>query len=117
MFGLVLKGFALAGALDGPKATTGDQRVVCYYTSWSHYRHPPYGLTPDRIDPFLCTHIVYAFADIGHRNNLISSDPYFDFDKRKNLIKSAGFIEYTKIVSHRKCQIPGKRKSKHNEGI
>lgn len=72
-----------SGAVTGPKASPENKKVVCYYTFWSHTRKAPYGLTPDRIDPFLCSHIIYAFADIGDRNNIISSDPVYDFDERK----------------------------------
>ncbi|CAF1245074.1 unnamed protein product [Adineta ricciae] len=41
-----------------------DLRVVCYYTNWSLYREAMPTLYPDHIDPLLCTHIHYAFADI-----------------------------------------------------
>lgn len=43
-------------------------------------------MTPDNIDPFLCTHIIYAFGDIGDNNNIVSADPEFDFDEGKDLI-------------------------------
>ncbi|CAF0941007.1 unnamed protein product [Didymodactylos carnosus] len=39
-------------------------RVVCYYANWSLYREAMPILYPDQIDPTLCTHIHYAFADI-----------------------------------------------------
>ncbi len=42
-----------------------DLRVVCYYTNWSLYREAMPTLYPDHIDPLLCTHIHYAFADIN----------------------------------------------------
>ena len=41
-----------------------DSRVVCYYTNWSLYREAMPTLYPDHINPLLCTHIHYAFADI-----------------------------------------------------
>ncbi|CAF1185488.1 unnamed protein product [Adineta steineri] len=46
-------------------AQNSDLRVVCYYTNWSLYREAMPTLYPDHIDPFLCTHIHYAFADIN----------------------------------------------------
>ena len=42
-----------------------DLRIVCYYTNWSLYREAMPTLYPDHIDPLLCTHIHYAFADIN----------------------------------------------------
>ena len=44
---------------------SSDLRIVCYYTNWSLYREAMPTLYPDHIDPQLCTHIHYAFADIN----------------------------------------------------
>lgn len=35
-------------------------------TNWSQYRPEPASFVPENIDPFLCTHIVYAFAYIDN---------------------------------------------------
>ncbi|XP_077013569.1 chitinase-3-like protein 1 [Tamandua tetradactyla] len=39
-------------------------KLVCYYTSWSQYREGEASCFPDAIDPFLCTHVIYSFANI-----------------------------------------------------
>nr|XP_033712596.1 chitinase-3-like protein 1 [Tursiops truncatus] len=46
-------------------------KLICYYTSWSQYREGDGSCFPDAIDPFLCTHIIYSFANIS--NNAIDT--------------------------------------------
>ncbi|XP_075396653.1 chitinase-3-like protein 1 [Tenrec ecaudatus] len=41
-------------------------KLVCYYTSWSQYRDGDASCFPDAIDPFLCTHVIYSFANISN---------------------------------------------------
>ncbi|XP_054473438.1 acidic mammalian chitinase-like [Anoplopoma fimbria] len=49
-------------------ATTA--KLVCYFTNWSRYRTGVGKFLPENIDPFLCTHLVYAFAIINHANEI-----------------------------------------------
>ncbi|XP_033739583.1 chitinase-3-like protein 1 [Pecten maximus] len=43
----------------------GAYRRVCYHTNWSQYRQKPGKFFPENIDASLCTHIVYAFANLN----------------------------------------------------
>ncbi|XP_075897875.1 acidic mammalian chitinase-like isoform X1 [Nelusetta ayraudi] len=45
-------------------------RLVCYYTNWSQSRPGLGKFLPTDIDPNLCTHLIYAFADINATNQL-----------------------------------------------
>ncbi|OWF47793.1 chitinase 3 [Mizuhopecten yessoensis] len=48
-----------------PITDTDGMKRVCYYSSWAKYRSAPMApFSPDVIDPFLCTHIIYASAQI-----------------------------------------------------
>ena len=38
---------------------------VCYYTNWSQYRTQPMSYKIKDVDPSLCTHIIFAFAQIN----------------------------------------------------
>lgn len=57
-----------------------SKKIVCYYTNWSQYRPSTGRYVPENIDPFLCTHIIFAFGWM--KNNKVSS---FDaMDESKN---------------------------------
>jgi len=43
---------------------------VCYHTNWAQYRPGKGKFFPEQIDPFLCTHVIYAFAKIGRNQEL-----------------------------------------------
>ncbi|XP_027204331.1 chitinase 7 isoform X2 [Dermatophagoides pteronyssinus] len=52
-----------------------NARVVCYFTNWSHKRPGQGQFTPEHLDPFLCTHVIYAFANLNSEFKLIPSEP------------------------------------------
>lgn len=37
-------------------------KIVCYYTNWSQYRPKIGKYLPEYLDPFLCTHVIFAFG-------------------------------------------------------
>ncbi|XP_008848561.2 acidic mammalian chitinase-like [Nannospalax galili] len=45
-------------------------QLMCYFNNWAQHRPDLGSMTPDDIDPCLCTHLIYAFARIS--NNRIT---------------------------------------------
>ncbi|KAL7864692.1 hypothetical protein AOLI_G00161120 [Acnodon oligacanthus] len=63
-------------------------QLICYFTSWSHYRSGAGRYMPDNIDPQLCTHLIYAFSVINSANELVALEgsyetPYKSFNGLK----------------------------------
>ncbi|ELT89997.1 hypothetical protein CAPTEDRAFT_147126, partial [Capitella teleta] len=42
----------------------GEPAVFCYYSSYAQNREGLGKFTPEDVDPHLCTHVIFAFADI-----------------------------------------------------
>jgi len=51
---------SLAPKLSSPNSD--GYKIVCYYTNWSQYRPKTGKYLPEYIDPFLCTHVIFAFG-------------------------------------------------------
>lgn len=64
-----------------------DIRVVCYYTNWSVYRPGTAKFSPQNINPYLCTHLIYAFGGFTKENTLKPFDKYQDIEKGELKIK------------------------------
>ncbi|CAF4783785.1 unnamed protein product, partial [Rotaria magnacalcarata] len=47
--------------------------IGCYFTNWSQYRQGLGHFSPSHIDPSLCTHVYYAFANINVKTRSPSS--------------------------------------------
>lgn len=47
------------------------KRLFCFVESWASYRRSPAGFTADDIDPYACTHIIYAFATVDPVNSMM----------------------------------------------
>ncbi|XP_069120691.1 uncharacterized protein [Argopecten irradians] len=46
-------------------ACADPYKKICYYTNWSQYRSDIGKFLPSDIDPFLCTHVIFAFAKLA----------------------------------------------------
>ncbi|KAJ8257785.1 hypothetical protein GJAV_G00189660 [Gymnothorax javanicus] len=46
--------------------------MICYFTNWSQYRPGSGKYMPANVDPFLCTHLIYAFSMINYANELVT---------------------------------------------
>ncbi|XP_073845180.1 chitinase 8 [Musca autumnalis] len=57
------------------------KNVVCYHGTWSTYRQGAGKFDVEtHIDPFLCTHLMYAFFGIEESGDLRIIDPYLDLE-------------------------------------
>jgi len=65
---IILAGLCLVLTCQLAAAT----EMGCYFTNWSQYRPGQGKYTPANVDPFLCTHLLYAFAMINSQHELIT---------------------------------------------
>jgi len=70
----------LAGAAYGQMMYPHGKIVACYYSSWAFYRPGIGSFDVDDIDPRLCSHGFYGFADLNNATWKIDAiDPNFDY--------------------------------------
>merc|ERR1712106_317938 len=58
-----------------------NRKVVCYYANWAVYRQGNAQFTPQNINPYLCTHLIYAFGGLGKDDKIVPFDKYQDIEK------------------------------------
>ncbi len=85
---LLLALVALFSSCWGEEVTATDsyistsdhgKRVVCYWGTWANYRPKGGKFTPEHVDPFLCTNLIYSFAGLdGNTWRIKSLDPWMD---------------------------------------
>ncbi|XP_049290197.1 chitinase-3-like protein 1 [Anopheles funestus] len=54
--------------------------IVCYYASWTTYRAGRGQFNVEHIDPFLCTHLLYAFFGVDDTGAVKVLDPWLDLE-------------------------------------
>lgn len=64
--------------------TAYSTKLVCYFSNWSQYRPSNGRFTPENVDPFLCTHVIYVLATINLDNQLTTIE-WNDEDMYKKL--------------------------------
>ena len=69
--------------VDQISGNADEKRIVCYYTNWSVYRPGTAKFSPQNINPYLCTHLIYAFGGFTKENTLKPFDKYQDIEKGK----------------------------------
>ncbi|XP_028035978.1 mucin-5AC [Bombyx mandarina] len=75
--------------------SSNEPRVVCYYTNWSVYRPGTAKFNPQNINPYLCTHLIYAFGGFTKDNTLKPFDKYQDIEK-------GGYAKFTGLKTYNK---------------
>ncbi|XP_034119116.1 uncharacterized protein LOC117578077 isoform X4 [Drosophila albomicans] len=74
---------------------SSEGRVVCYYTNWSVYRPGTAKFNPQNINPYLCTHLIYAFGGFTKDNQMKPFDKYQD-------IEQGGYAKFTGLKTYNK---------------
>nr|AZS52293.1 chitinase 6-2 [Plutella xylostella] len=86
---------ALAVITFTTPASSSEPRVVCYYTNWSVYRPGTARFNPQNINPYLCTHLIYAFGGFTKDNAFKPFDKYQDIEK-------GGYAKFTGLKTYNK---------------
>ncbi|XP_069988432.1 uncharacterized protein Cht6 isoform X4 [Penaeus vannamei] len=81
--------------IEKRQASEPERRVVCYYTNWSVYRRGLAKYTPQNINPYLCTHLVYAFGGLTDEFEVKPFDTYQDIEQG-GYAKFNGLKQYNK---------------------
>ncbi|XP_038167327.1 chitinase-like protein 4 [Arvicola amphibius] len=61
-------------------------QLMCYYTRWAKDRPDKGSFKPNNIDPYLCTHIIYAYASmVNNEITPVSPDDLMEYEAINNL--------------------------------
>jgi len=65
---------------------------VCYITNWSRYRSGEAKFEIEFVDPFMCSHIIYAYATVDDRKPEIIPIQKDDLGSKKILKKKISLL-------------------------
>ncbi|XP_071530248.1 uncharacterized protein Cht6 isoform X5 [Panulirus ornatus] len=91
----ILAALAHSHEIEKRQAVDAANKVVCYYTNWSVYRKGLAKYTPQNINPYLCTHLVYAFGGLTDEFEIKPFDSYQDIEQG-GYAKFNGLKQYNK---------------------
>jgi chitinase len=63
------------------------KRVVCYFANWAVYRKGTAKFSGTNINPYLCTHLIYAFGGLSKEDTIQPFDTYQDLEKGRKKMK------------------------------
>ena len=93
-----LLGFCCILACHAVSEDFEPKSVVCYYGSWAIYKEGDGKFAPSDIDANLCTHVIYAFAELNEVTNEIQSqDPWADLPSTESEGHFDGYGETVKL--------------------
>lgn len=73
------------------------KKIVCYHGTWATYRNGAGKFSVDNIDPFLCTHLIYAFVGISSEGTIRLLDPWLDLEDNWGLGTMRKFNDLKKV--------------------
>lgn len=85
--------------------STKKYNIVCNYASWSAKCKDHGQCKPEGLDPFLCTHLIYAYARIDNYGRILSRDPEIDLSPAQGIGGFAMFKNLKEINSMLKTLI------------
>ena len=79
---------------------TNSFKVICYMTNWAQYRPNATKFGPSDVNPYLCTHVIYAFAAINSSTHEIKAFEWNDESKKDLVGKVNTCLDSNKLNLH-----------------